>query len=149
MALCLANWSELRRRAALASEAWLDVVVRSGLFDEVAFFLDCWTKPLRGGCLDCRLALAGLTICSTAHRWGFTPNPTRAPRPGPRQDPSWTSCWFVRYAVKPSQVCLALRESCLDKRQVLIFARFWCLLAFGIARYGRPKETPWTTASSE
>ncbi|MDC0744960.1 caspase family protein [Polyangium mundeleinium] len=39
--LCMANWSELRRRAALSSEAWLDVVVRSGAFDEVAFFLDC------------------------------------------------------------------------------------------------------------
>lgn len=41
LALCLANWSTLRRRAALSSEAWLDVVVRSGVFDEVAFFLDC------------------------------------------------------------------------------------------------------------
>ncbi len=41
IALCLANWSELRRRAALSSDAWLDVIVRSGAFDEVAFFLDC------------------------------------------------------------------------------------------------------------
>lgn len=41
ISLCLANWSELRRRAALSSDAWLDVVVRSGAFAEVAFFLDC------------------------------------------------------------------------------------------------------------
>ncbi len=41
LALCLANWSQIRRRAALSSEAWLDVVVRSGIFDEVAFFFDC------------------------------------------------------------------------------------------------------------
>lgn len=51
LALCLANWSNLRRRAALSSEAWLDVVVRSGIFDEVAFFLDCcrvWTARAVG-----------------------------------------------------------------------------------------------------
>lgn len=41
ISLCMANWSNLRRRAALSSEAWLDVVVRSGAFAEVAFFLDC------------------------------------------------------------------------------------------------------------
>jgi len=41
LALCLANWSSFRRRAALSSEAWLDVIVRSGIFDEVAFFFDC------------------------------------------------------------------------------------------------------------
>lgn len=41
ISLCMANWSELRRRAALSSEAWLDVVVRSGAFAEVVFFLDC------------------------------------------------------------------------------------------------------------
>lgn len=41
LALCLAHWSNIRRRAALSSEAWLDVIVRSGVFDEVAFFLDC------------------------------------------------------------------------------------------------------------
>jgi two-component system nitrogen regulation response regulator GlnG len=41
LALCMANWSDLRRRAALSSEAWLEIVVRSGAFAEVAFFLDC------------------------------------------------------------------------------------------------------------
>jgi Caspase domain len=41
LSLCLANWSELRRRAALSSDAWLDVIVRSGAFAEVAFFMDC------------------------------------------------------------------------------------------------------------
>ncbi len=41
LALCLAHWSSLRRRAALSVEAWLDVAVRSGVFDEVVFFLDC------------------------------------------------------------------------------------------------------------
>ncbi|WP_170319947.1 caspase family protein [Polyangium spumosum] len=41
LALCLADWSELRRRSSLSSDAWLDVIIRSGAFDEVAFFLDC------------------------------------------------------------------------------------------------------------
>jgi hypothetical protein len=41
VALCMANWSTLRRRAALSADAWLDVIVRSGMFSEVAFFLDC------------------------------------------------------------------------------------------------------------
>jgi hypothetical protein len=51
LALCLANWSQVRRRAALNADAWLDVVVRSGIFDEVAFFFDCcrvWTTRAVG-----------------------------------------------------------------------------------------------------
>lgn len=41
LALCLADWSGLRRRASLGSDAWLDVILASGMFAEVAFFLDC------------------------------------------------------------------------------------------------------------
>ena len=41
VALCLPDWSETRRRAALGSRAWLDTVVASGLFMEVAMFMDC------------------------------------------------------------------------------------------------------------
>lgn len=41
LALCLADWSGLRRRASLGSDAWLDVILASGVFAEVAFFLDC------------------------------------------------------------------------------------------------------------
>lgn len=41
LALCLADWSNLRRRASLGSDAWLDVILASGMFAEVAFFLDC------------------------------------------------------------------------------------------------------------
>lgn len=41
LALCLPDWSGLRRRASLGSDAWLDVILASGVFAEVAFFLDC------------------------------------------------------------------------------------------------------------
>jgi hypothetical protein len=85
---------------------------------------------------------------------GRRPKPDQGLRaPGPRQDLSWTLCLFVRYAVKQTKpkanVCLMLRDACLDKRQVLLFARFWCFLATGAAHYGTPKETPWTSASKE
>lgn len=39
--LCLAKWSSLRRNAALASQAYLDMLTKSGFFQEVLFFLDC------------------------------------------------------------------------------------------------------------
>ena len=39
--LCLAKWSRLRRREALDSSDYLNVIVDSGRFKEVVFFLDC------------------------------------------------------------------------------------------------------------
>lgn len=39
--LCLADWSERSRLAALDSKSYLDLFVNRALFDEVIFFLDC------------------------------------------------------------------------------------------------------------
>lgn len=40
VSLCLVDWSGLRRRASINIKAWLDVVVDSGLFMDVAVFMD-------------------------------------------------------------------------------------------------------------
>jgi hypothetical protein len=40
-ALCLANWSELRRNTALSSEAYQDVIRQFGYFEEIIFLVDC------------------------------------------------------------------------------------------------------------
>lgn len=40
-ALCLANWSEIRRNAALSSETYKNVIQQFGLFEEILFFADC------------------------------------------------------------------------------------------------------------
>lgn len=40
-ALCLANWSELRRNSALSSEAYKEVIRQFGYFEEIIFLVDC------------------------------------------------------------------------------------------------------------
>ena len=40
-ALCLANWSENRRKSALSSEAYKDVIRQYGYFEEIIFLADC------------------------------------------------------------------------------------------------------------
>lgn len=40
-ALCLANWSEIRRNTALSSEAYKEVIRQFGLFEEIFFIADC------------------------------------------------------------------------------------------------------------
>jgi hypothetical protein len=40
-ALCLANWSELRRNTALSSEAYKEVIRQFGYFEEIIFLADC------------------------------------------------------------------------------------------------------------
>lgn len=40
-ALCLANWSELRRNTALSSEAYKNVIKNFGYFEEIIFIVDC------------------------------------------------------------------------------------------------------------
>jgi hypothetical protein len=39
--LCLANWSEIRRRSALSSSDYKDLLVRLRIFKEVVFLADC------------------------------------------------------------------------------------------------------------
>ena len=39
--LCLAKWSEELRHLALSSNRYQDLLVRSGIFSEIVFFLDC------------------------------------------------------------------------------------------------------------
>ncbi len=40
-ALCLANWSENRRKSALSSESYKDVIKQYGYFEEIIFLADC------------------------------------------------------------------------------------------------------------
>ena len=40
-ALCLANWSELRRNTALSSEAYKEAIRQFGYFEEIIFLTDC------------------------------------------------------------------------------------------------------------
>jgi uncharacterized caspase-like protein len=40
-ALCLANWSENRRRSALSSEDYKDTIKQYGYFEEIIFIADC------------------------------------------------------------------------------------------------------------
>lgn len=40
-ALCLANWSEIRRNTALSSEAYKENIRQFGLFEEIIFIADC------------------------------------------------------------------------------------------------------------
>lgn len=39
--LCLPKWSEMRRNYALSSSLYIDAIIKSGIFKEVYFFLDC------------------------------------------------------------------------------------------------------------
>lgn len=45
--LCLAKWSKVRRRWALAAEEYVSLIKESGKFEEVFFFLDCCRLPTR------------------------------------------------------------------------------------------------------
>lgn len=42
---CLANWTELSRRAALSARAYRKIFVRSGLFREIVILADCCRNP--------------------------------------------------------------------------------------------------------
>jgi uncharacterized caspase-like protein len=43
--LCLANWTEIARRAALSAREYRKILIRSGLFKEIVILADCCRNP--------------------------------------------------------------------------------------------------------